>query len=108
MHRLMIGMNGASKARSQMDAVFSQPHIFVASAPNDIPIIFHQPDLTLPNASLPENVMVVTFSALKKANLFLVRLAHQYGIDESHSLSSPVYVNLKSLFHNQSIERVYN
>lgn len=106
MHRLMIGMKGASKARSQMDTVFSQPHIFVASAPNDIPLIFHQPDLTLLNASLPENVMVVTFSALKKANLFLVRLAHQYGIDESHSLSSPVYVDLQSLFQNQFIESI--
>ncbi len=105
-HRLMIGKNGASQARSQMDKVFSQPHIFVASTPKDIQIPFHQPGLSMLKASLPENVMIVTFSASNAGSTFLVRLAHQYGIDEDHLYSSPAHVDLQNLFPNHLIASI--
>ena len=76
-HRLMIGLGktGASLARSQMDRVFSPPHIFVASEQRDAQIPFRQASLSLLKAALPENVMVITFSALDEGGTFLVRLA---------------------------------
>ncbi len=39
-------------------------------------------------------------------NAFLVRLAHQYGKDESEVYSSPAYVNLQDLFPNHVIETI--
>jgi len=106
-HRLMIGTKGANQARSQMDQAFSQPHIFVASAPRDVDIPFHQPGLSMLRASLPENVMIVTYTALdEEGNTFLIRLAHQYDIDESNIHSLPAHVNLQDLFPNQDIVSV--
>jgi len=106
-HRIMIGKkSGASQARSQMDEVFSQPHIFVASEPRDIQVPFHQPGLSMAKASLPDNVMVVTYASMEDDNAFLVRLAHQYGKDESEVYSSPAYVNLQDLFPNHVIETI--
>jgi alpha-mannosidase len=89
-----------------MDKVFSQPHIFVASTPKDIQIPFHQPGLSMLKASLPENVMIVTFSASNAGSTFLVRLAHQYGIDEDHLYSSPAHVDLQDLFPNHHIASI--
>eukprot|EP00584_Thalassiosira_punctigera_P024560 CAMPEP_0172549416 /NCGR_PEP_ID=MMETSP1067-20121228/18519_1 /TAXON_ID=265564 ORGANISM="Thalassiosira punctigera, Strain Tpunct2005C2" /NCGR_SAMPLE_ID=MMETSP1067 /ASSEMBLY_ACC=CAM_ASM_000444 /LENGTH=1149 /DNA_ID=CAMNT_0013336807 /DNA_START=119 /DNA_END=3568 /DNA_ORIENTATION=+ len=104
-HRLVIGKNGATQTRQSMDQFFSQPHIFVASAPKDVEVHFRQPNLSMLKASLPGNVMVVTYAALVEENAFLVRLAHQYGKDEG-VLSSPAHVNLKDLFPNHDIVSV--
>ena len=107
-HRLLIGTNGASQARSEMDTVFSQPQVFVASASKDANIPFHQPGLSMLKSSLSENVMVVTYAALDdEKSSFLVRLAHQYGADESDTLSSPAHVNIKDLFPNHDSIAVF-
>ena len=104
-HRLTVGKSGAGRARSQMDQVFSPPHIFVASAPVDAQIPFRTPNLSILKTSLPPNVMVVTFALLDK-DLFLVRLAHQYGANESDVHSAPAIVNLQDLFSTQRIMAV--
>lgn len=107
-HHLMIGKgkNGASQARSQMDQVFSSPHIFVSSTPKDVNVPFHQPGLSMIKASLPKNVMMLTFSVANEGNAFLVRLSHQYGVDEDNSYSTPASVNLQDLFPNHSIASI--
>ena len=97
-HRLMIGKNGASQARSRMDESFSPPHVFVASASEDTQVPFRQASLSLLKTSLPENVMVVTFAALDEVGAFLVRLAHQYGKDENETYSGVARVDLRGLF----------
>ena len=104
-HRLTVGKSGASRARSQMGQVFSPLHIFVASAPVDAQIPFRTSTLSMLKTSLPSNVMVVTFALLDKG-LFLVRLAHQYGANESEVHSAPVVVNLEDLFSTQRIMTV--
>merc|ERR1712086_840403 len=104
-HRLAIGKGGASQARSQMDQVFSPPHVFVASAPANVQVPFRRSNLSLLETSLPENVMVVTFAVLDKGS-FLVRLAHQYGKAESDVHSAPAVVNLHDLFPTEEIMSV--
>jgi len=106
MHRLTIGKNGASKVRSQMDQFFSQPHVFVASAPRDVPVSFSRPRFSLLKTSLPDNVMVLTYAVLNEENTFLLRLAHQYGRDEGEAHSDPAYVNLQDLYPEHDIASV--
>ena len=107
-HRLKIGSGngGASQARSQMDEFFSQPHVFVASTPKDEELPFSKATLSMMTNSLPQNVMVVTFTALDEGNTYLIRLAHQYGKDESDTHSSPVQVDLKDLFPHHDIASI--
>ena len=102
-HRLVVGKGGASVVRSQMDRFFSQPHVFVASAPKDVRVPFRESSLSLSKTSLPENVMVVTYAALDEGSTFLVRLAHQYGKDESDVGSGLAYITLQDLFPNHNI-----
>ncbi|KAL7554706.1 hypothetical protein ACHAWF_018221 [Thalassiosira exigua] len=107
-HRLMIGRNGATQARAQMDNVFSQPHIFVASEPQNSHVSFRHPHLSLSKQSLDRRIMVVTFAALEEENTFLVRLAHQYGKDEimyeaPGVQSGPALVDMQDLFPDREI-----
>ncbi|KAL9187321.1 hypothetical protein ACHAXT_001424 [Thalassiosira profunda] len=105
-HRLMIGANGASQTRSQMDHVFSQPHVYVASAPSDAKVSFHRASLSLSKTSLPENVMVLTYAPTGEEGTYLVRLAHQYGKGESDTHSGPAYVNIQDLFSDHDVVSV--
>ena len=104
-HRLMIGTgkSGASQARSQMDRVYSQPHVFVASAAKGIQIPFRQVHFSALKTSLPESVMVVTFAALEMKNSFLVRVGHQYDMYEDGIMSLPVQIDLVDLFPDRTI-----
>jgi len=104
-HRLMIGegRNGAAQARSRMDEVFSHPHIFVSSATADIEVPFQQGALSGLESPLPENVMLVTFAPLRELGVFLVRVAHQYGTDESNEYSLPATIDLSVLFPTKTI-----
>jgi len=108
-HRFMIGGkgSGATKARSRMDESFSRPQVFVASASKDVQIPFRQPGLSLLKKSLPDNIMIVTYAALDDdPSSFLIRLAHQYDMNESNVYSTPVRVNLQDLFPNHDIIKV--
>jgi len=53
--------------------------------------------------ALPTNVQLVSLSWWNETSL-LLRLAHQFGIDEDADLSKPVEVNLGSLFVGRQIE----
>ena len=107
-HRLTIGTNGAGQARSQMDEVFSPPQIFVASAPKNAEVSFHQPGLSMLKNALPDNIMVITYASLDDdKSSFLIRLAHQYGIGEDSVHSLPVAnIDLRDLFPNHDIASV--
>eukprot|EP00804_Cyclotella_cryptica_P028863 CCRYP_008452-RC/>CCRYP_008452-RC protein AED:0.03 eAED:0.03 QI:1630/1/1/1/1/0.85/7/216/858 len=104
-HRLMIGKgrNGAAQLRSRMDEVFSQPHVFVSSAPAHVEIPFRLAMLSAIESPLPENVLLITFAPLRELGVFLVRLAHQYGADESEEHSHPATIDLAVLFPTKTI-----
>eukprot|EP00986_Skeletonema_menzelii_P007327 scaffold2854_cov140-Skeletonema_menzelii.AAC.3 len=98
-HRIIVGKggSGASKLRGAMDSTFSQPHVFVASAPSGTAITF-RPTLSMLQSSLPDNIMVISFIALAEEHTYLIRLGHQYGPDEDKDLSRQVEIDLHKLF----------
>ena len=57
---------------------------------------------TLLRESLPENVHVLTFEPWKK-NQILLRLEHQFDVNEDPELSLPVKVNIKKLLNPGSV-----
>ena len=103
-HRLMVaqGRSGATKARSRMDEIFSQPHVFASSEPHAQDISFQRISFSALKSSLPENVMVVTY-AQRTDGSYLIRLAHQYGPVESTEHSAPVEIDLSILFPSKTI-----
>jgi Glycosyl hydrolases family 38 N-terminal domain/Glycosyl hydrolases family 38 C-terminal domain/Alpha mannosidase middle domain len=119
-HRVFVGSDdsnnyrgGASMARSAMDDTFADPIVFVASATSSLKIPFQKTSFTGLSKELPENVMVITKrqlysnnSASSKTVSYLVRLGHQYGLDEDPTLSKPVEVDLRSLFPSQAVTHV--
>ncbi|KAK1746267.1 lysosomal alpha-mannosidase [Skeletonema marinoi] len=107
-HRMIVGKggSGASKMRGIMDSVFSQPHVFVASAPSGTAIPFKQATLSMLQTSLPDNIMVISFVALGEENTYLIRLGHQYGPNEDTSLSRQVEIDLHKLFVNKKLTSV--
>mmetsp|Transcript_22177 Transcript_22177/g.44555 ORF Transcript_22177/g.44555 Transcript_22177/m.44555 type:complete len:1112 (-) Transcript_22177:51-3386(-) len=107
-HRMIVGKggSGASKMRGIMDSVFSQPHVFVASAPSGTAIPFKQATLSMLQTSLPDNIMVISFVALGEENTYLIRLGHQYGPNEDTSLSRQVEIDLHKLFVNNKLTSV--
>lgn len=107
-HRLMIGVGNSAAAlvRSRMDETFSPPHVFAASAPADNEIQFQQPSFSALTTSLPDNVMLITYTPLRDDGAYLVRLAHQYGPNESSDRSVPVEVDLSDVFPSNTITSV--
>jgi len=103
-HRLMVGRGktAAAMARSRMDEIFSPAHLFVSSAPKDKEIQFKHTSFSALESSLPSNIMLVTY-AIRQNGSFLVRLAHQYGCDESTKHSVPTQIDLKILFPSKTI-----
>ena len=106
---------GASLARSVMDDSFADPIVFVATASSSQKIPFQTTSFSGISGDLPENVMVITKKRLdghgsKLSNgrftSYLVRLGHQYGLDEDETLSKPIDVDLATLFPGQTISSV--
>ena len=107
-HRLMVGKgpSGASLARSAMDGAFAEPIVFVGSSPSGQPVSFKQPSFSSLQSALPPNVLLITFSLLRKSDVgisYLIRLAHQYGMAEDRTLSAPVTVDLRSLLSGKTV-----
>ena len=100
-HRIMVGKgnSGASLARSQMDEAFSEPIVFVGSSPKGSVVPFRQHSFSLIKNSLPENIMLITFTLLHDApaTTFLIRLGHQYASNESASFSKTAHINMEQL-----------
>jgi len=104
-HRIIVGRGneGASCARKAMDEIFSPVHLFFASAPSSLSFdIFARNSFSLIKASLPKNVMLITFAKLD-ADKFLIRLGHQYALNEDINLSQNVDVDLALLFPKNQI-----
>lgn len=103
-HRIKVGKGkkGASLARSTMDGTFVEPVVFVGSAHTQKEPDWRSTQFTGAKTSLPENVMLITFLRRSKGE-YLVRLAHQYGIDEDPILSGSVEVDLADLFKGFAI-----
>ena len=106
-HRILFGKGsvGASLARSEMDRVFAEPLVFVGSWSASDPVIFNKASFSGLQASLPDNVMLVTLMRLPGRNktTFLLRLGHQYAPGEDGSLSNPVSVDICSLLSGYNI-----
>jgi alpha-mannosidase len=110
-HRLMVGKGpvGASLARSVMDTIFAEPLVFVGSAPSNEPVAFQKTTFSGLKNDLPENVMLVTFSRIADRGgeaTYLLRLGHQYGVDEDKNLSSPVSVDIAKIFEGYKVESI--
>jgi hypothetical protein len=109
-HRIMVGKGpvGASLCRSAMDEVFAAPLVLVGSSPVDKLVSFRHSSFSAIQKALPSNVMLLTFSKLSHRDrpTFLVRLAHQYGVDEDEMYSEPVEVDLASLFSQHKVVHV--
>ena len=108
-HRVRVGKGGggASIARSEMDDMFVEPIILVASTAKSNPAKFvtgMYPGLAGP---LPQNIMLITFSKLDRSNAtYLVRLGHQYDANEDESMSRPQVIDLSILFAEKIITSV--
>ena len=106
-HYIMLGRGsvGASLARSQMDRAFAEPLVFVGSWSASDPVIFKKATFSGVQASLPDNVMLVTLMRLpgRKITTFLVRLGHQYASGEHESLSKPVSVDLFAVLSGYNV-----
>ena len=104
------GGGGASLARSVMDEAFAEPLVFVASARPTDKIPFRTTSFSGLSTALPKNVMLITKRLLyddeASSGTYLIRLGHQYGINEDPKLSQPVVVDLKSLFPGQTIQTI--
>lgn len=104
-YRIMVGKgnSGASLARSEMDEAFASPSIFVASSPAgpDSPPV--RAALSSLTEALPSNIMLVTFKKLDKSKKYLIRLGHQYGVDEDTTLSKEVTLDLAVLFSSFNV-----
>lgn len=99
-YRILVGNgnSGASLARSEMDGAFASPMIFVASAPSgtDTPPI--QSTNSALKRVLPPNIMLITFKKLDQPKKYLIRLGHQFGVDEDEVLSQEESIDLSDLF----------
>jgi len=56
-------------------------------------------------APLPPNVQIITLETVE-ADIILLRLAHQFGLDEDATLSKPATVSISKLFAGRSVRRV--
>lgn len=110
-YRIMIGkgMSGASVSRSQMDESFAPPLVFVASAPSGTGLPLARPSFSaLQRDALPPNVMCVTFKKLDSnaENQYMIRLGHQYSINEDKALSQPAQIDLSQLIAGMKLVSV--
>jgi hypothetical protein len=111
-HRLLVGAKGAALARSQMDATFAEPLIFVASSPKpSTPVgapVATQSSLSALQLSLPSNVMLITLMRLqdRERPTWLLRLGHQYASGEHEVLSQPAKVNLATFLVDWDVSKI--
>ena len=79
------------------EMTFQEYNLFAES--HHGPLLIHS---TLLREPLPQNVHILTLEPWKE-NQILLRLEHQFDIDEDPNLSLPVKVNLKKLFNPDSV-----
>jgi hypothetical protein len=91
--------------RPLMDRVYikAQPFFTAKALAAEVPTTF-----TGLSKALPANVQVITLEAFdpEGPDVFMLRLAHQFGRGEDAELSKPAVVDLDSLFQNLEILQV--
>ena len=99
-YRVLVGSgnSGASLARSEMDSAFASPLVFVASAPSGTGNPPIQSTHSALKKALPPNIMLITFKKLDQPNKYLIRLGHQFGVEEDEVLSQEETIDLSDLF----------
>ncbi len=108
-HRVRVGKGGegASIARSEMDDMFVEPLILVASTAKSSPAKFASGIYNGLAIPLPQNIMLITFSKLDRSDAtYLVRLGHQYDANEDENMSRPQLIDLSVLFADKIIASV--
>ena len=93
----------ADLAREAQNLIYSTPHIsFTPVSSLDNYTATHSTSLTFLNTDLPPNVELITAQSLPTptTTTTLIRLAHQYGVNESTAsgMSNPVTIDLATLF----------
>jgi Glycosyl hydrolases family 38 C-terminal domain/Glycosyl hydrolases family 38 C-terminal beta sandwich domain len=103
-YRILVGngTSGASLARSVMDGAFAPPLVFVASAKSNEQVPLSRTSFSALKAALPSNVMLVTFKRLhgnvNNTSQYMIRLGHQFSVNEDEELSKSVTIDLANLF----------
>ena len=89
----------ARAARITQDSVFQPPHVSYAPLTGTVAqyVSGHNTFRTFLNNSLPYNVELMTAQLWSETTL-LIRLSHQFGINEDNELSQSVTVDLATLF----------
>eukprot|EP00039_Didymoeca_costata_P021504 m.344721 g.344721 ORF g.344721 m.344721 type:complete len:1047 (-) comp25011_c0_seq1:126-3266(-) len=87
----------ASIWRPLMDQVYMQPLIALGKAKNSLMLESMRGRFTALRNTLPENVALLTLLR-QSDNEWLIRLGHQFGVNEDSSFSEPVHVELETLF----------
>ena len=94
--------DGMKEVRTMMDQVYQPFQLFFGTGSSGM----NNADLNIiDNINLPDNVQLMTFEKMTKTS-FLVRFAHQFGINEDPNLSKSVQINLNSLLHQYTIKNV--
>jgi hypothetical protein len=105
---LLSDINDAMKAtRGAMDTVYQQLHMFYGKYTGDASSNPLPPIKTMLPLSydLPINVQLNTFETWSP-NVLLVRLAHQFAVDEDTEMSAPVNIDLATLLSRYQIKSV--
>lgn len=99
-HYLLLSSleNGMAEVRQKMDEVFAPLTTFYSSDPNAVKaaLLSAGNDQSLLSTELPVNVQLVTLEAISNTKL-LVRLAHQFAVNEDPNLSQDVTVDIFAL-----------
>ena len=99
-YRLVFG-KADYVARTEMDAMFAEPILF-SSLQASVDEVASQAIFV---NGLPKNVHIITLQR-RESNKLLIRLAHQYDVNETTPLSHPVRVDLSKLFVDHFIKNI--
>jgi len=111
-HYLLIGAgkSAANLYRPLQARIFAEPLLFISpmnastTAVSDW-VKTYATTKTFSNTSLPLNVELMTLQVWDNSTV-LLRLSHQFGLNEDTSLSQPVTIDLNSLFVGFTIQNV--
>jgi len=104
-HRLLLANShsGTHVARPYMDSMFAAPILF--SAVVDASMNHISFDMMVHIKDLPTNIQIVSLQRWDSESV-LLRLAHQYDVDEDVYLSQPVIVDIANIFVNRLLKDV--
>jgi len=87
-----------STFRPQMDRVYAEPYLTFTSVSSASDwIAGHDTQKSWSATALPVNVHLLTYHAWNDAKTLLVRVAHQFAVNEDATLSAPVTVDLATI-----------